>query len=155
MKYVLPIIVIALAIAGIVFFRVFNRPQRLPVAPEQSRESEITSQGNWETKTDEQSGVAVSVTPVDMSPQSDEWTFHIAMDTHSVELDQDLTKVAVLVDSQGREYMPLRWEGPGPGGHHREGALVFQAIRPASSFVVLKIKNVGGVSERSFTWNME
>src|SRR3989344_9595231 len=75
----------------------------------------------WETKTDEQASVTVVVTPIDLSSQSKEWKFNILMDTHSVELDQDMVRIAVLVDDKDKEYKPFRWEGAEPGGHHREG----------------------------------
>jgi hypothetical protein len=72
------------------------------------------------------------------------------MNTHSVELDQDMTKIAILVDDQGKEYKPISWEGP-VGGHHREGMLIFNQITPNPKSVELKISSIGGVV-RSFTW---
>lgn len=110
---------------------------------------------NLESKTDNQAGVAIVVTPVDTLPLGEEWKFNIVMDTHSVELDQDLTRIAILVDDQGREYQPLAWQGAEPGGHHREGALTFPALDATSAFVELQIKNVGGVAERIFKWNLQ
>ena len=76
------------------------------------------------------------------------------MDTHSVELDQDMTESAVLIDGQDKEYKPIGWEGPS-GGHHREGVLVFDPIEPMPKYIELKIKNIGGVTERLFKWNIE
>lgn len=75
------------------------------------------------------------------------------MDTHSVELDQDVAKIAALVDDSGKEYKPLRWEGTPVGGHHREGSLVFNRITPTPKFVELKISGIGGVA-RSFIWQL-
>ncbi len=108
----------------------------------------------WETKTDDQASVTVVVTPLDLSPQSTEWKFDIGMNTHSVELDQDMTKIVVLVDDQGKEYAPINWEGP-TGGHHREGVLSFAQINPAPKSVEIKIKDIGGIAERSFVWNLK
>ena len=105
-------------------------------------------------KIDEQSSVTVIVTPIDILSQSKEWKFDVGMNTHAVELDQDMTKIAVLVDDQGKEYKPIAWEGP-IGGHHREGVLIFKQINPASKSVELKIKDIGGVAERLFKWDLE
>ena len=71
------------------------------------------------------------------------------MDTHSVELDQDMSKITILVDDQGNEYKSLRWEGTPAGGHHREGALVFERIKSNSNSIELKIFSIGDVV-RSF-----
>ena len=109
---------------------------------------------NWESKTDNQAAVSITVTSIDISSQSKEWKFDIVMDTHSVELDQDMTEFAVLIDDQDKEYKPIGWEGPS-GGHHREGVLVFDPIEPMPKYIELKIKNIGGVTERLFKWNIE
>ncbi|MEK7193416.1 MAG: hypothetical protein AAB652_01360 [Patescibacteria group bacterium] len=109
----------------------------------------------WDSKTNEQASVTVTVTPFDLFAQSKEWKFDVVLDTHSVELDQDMTKVAVLVDEGGKEYKPLRFEGDPAAGHHREGTLIFGQITPVPKAIELKIKNIGGVPERLFKWNME
>ena len=48
----------------------------------------------------------------------------VVFDTHSVDLDFDPVEVASLA-VDGRELRPTAWNGPGPGGHHREGDLTF------------------------------
>ena len=105
-------------------------------------------------KIDNQSAVTVTVSPIDIFSQSKEWKFDIVMDTHSVELDQDLTKTAVLVDGRGKEYKPLRWEGSPAGGHHREGTLVFGQIKSGSNSIELKISGIGAVM-RNFSWEFK
>ena len=74
------------------------------------------------------------------------------MNTHSVELDQDMTKVAILIDNQGKEYKALNWEGPS-GGHHREGVLIFSQITSIPKSIELKISDIGDVV-RSFVWQL-
>lgn len=113
---------------------------------------QTNTQQQWETKTDDQNSVTVAVTPLDISPQSSEWKFDISMNTHSVELDQDLTKSAVLIDDQGNEYKPIKWDGP-VGGHHREGTLIFKPITPASKSIELKITGIANVA-RIFLWQL-
>ena len=107
-----------------------------------------------ETKTDEQASVTVTVTPMDISPESKEWKFDIVMDTHSVELDQDMIVVATLVADNGEEYKPLRWEGAEAGGHHREGVIIFNQVMPIPKSLKLIISGIGGVM-RVFTWEVE
>jgi hypothetical protein len=85
--------------------------------------------------------------------------FDVALDTHSVDLDGiDLGGLAVLrVD--GAEIQPLSWDAR-KGGHHREGTLTFPATTADGSPVIdtnaaveLIIRDVAGVSERTFRWN--
>ena len=121
--------------------------------PDTNQENQQTSaKQNWESKTDDQFAVTITVTPLDISPQSKQWKFGIIMDTHLVELDQDMIKIVVLVDDKGKKYKPTTWEGP-VGGHHREGVLVFNAIEPMPKSIKLKISNIGDVI-RNFTWQL-
>ncbi len=147
-KAIITILSIGALIAG---FLIFYRPaqQDTPVNNQTSRQN---SQ-KWETKTDDQASVTVVVTPVDLSDQSSEWKFDVGMNTHSVELDQDMTKTAILVDDQGKEYQPIRWDGPGGGGHHREGVLVFNKIDPLPKSVELKITGIADTA-RTFNWQL-
>lgn len=146
MKFTIILVAILCAIIiGIGFFVV---PQE--GAPDLS--SSETPAAPWEAKTDDQASVTVTITPLDISPESPEWRFNIVMDTHSVELDEDVTKVAVLVDDRGKAYTPLAWQGTS-GGHHREGILVFSPLTPKPESIELKISGIGGVM-RSFSWRL-
>ncbi len=116
---------------------------------------QTSTQQKWETKTDEQLPVTVKVTPLEFGKDTKKWKFDIAFDTHSGSLDDDPLAIATLVDDKSNVFQPNNWEGAGSGGHHREGVLVFDAINPMPLFVELKIKGVGGVSERSFRWNIK
>ena len=81
--------------------------------------------------------------------------FDVTMNTHSVELVDDLTRSAILRDDAGKEYAPIAWEGAGPGGHHREGKLKFAAFKTKHKFVELVVKNMAQVSERAFRWELK
>ena len=86
-------------------------------------------------------------------------TFTVAMNTHSVALDgYDLGKLAVLRDDAGEEYHPIAWESA-PGGHHRNGSLVFQlpgaVMRGESRYLELTISDIAGVNERNLRWELE
>ncbi|MDO8469932.1 MAG: hypothetical protein Q7S84_02870 [bacterium] len=106
-----------------------------------------------ERKINNDGGVEVSVQPLDI--QSNEWTFAVSMNTHAGDLDADLTKSAALTDKRGNIVSPIRWDGAPPGGHHREGTLVFQAMVPRPDSITFTVKDVGGVAERKFEWQLK
>ncbi|MDO8743322.1 MAG: hypothetical protein Q7J30_02085 [Candidatus Azambacteria bacterium] len=112
-------------------------------------------QKQWETKTDEQPPVSLKITPIEFGKDAKIWKFAVVFDTHSGSLDEDPIKTTLLLNDKGNIYQPIAWEGSGPGGHHREGVLVFNAINPVPAYVELKIKDVGGIAERIFRWNLE
>ena len=105
----------------------------------------------WGTQKNSQSGVTVDVTPVDLSAGAKTWDFKVVLDTHSQDLNDDLTKTAVLRDPSNA-YLPVAWEGAGPGAHHREGVLRFAPIVPRPASVELRIQRVGETMPRVFRW---
>lgn len=119
------------------------------VSPTQNQNS-----NNSLTKESSEGPVTVAITPQSLDPNSSTWNFEISLNTHSEELSADLVAVSELTDDQGKSYKPISWEGAPPGGHHREGVLRFSLISPKPKSLELKIKNVGGVSERRFKWNL-
>ena len=89
-------------------------------------------------------------------------TFDVTMDTHSVDLDgYDLRKQAVLRNDRSQEVRAKAWDAP-KGGHHRQGKLSFpektadgsDLIRPDTRKIELLIRDVAGVPERRFEWNL-
>ena len=150
MKYLLYIL-IGLAAIALFYFGIFNREQDNL----QIEQPVNTVQGNWESKTDDQLPVTIKITPVKFGKDAETWKFQVVFDTHSGSLDEDPTQVAVLTDDRGNAYKPIAWEGPGPGGHHREGVLVFNPVYPTPEYIELKIKNVGGIPERLFRWDIK
>lgn len=139
-----------LALAFVAGFLIFYRPASNP-APQNTQST--SSQQALKTKADEQANVTVVVTPKDVSSQSAKWTFDVGMNTHSVELDQDMTKIAVLIDDQGKGYAPTDWDGP-VGGHHREGILTFNRPDPLPRTIRIKISGIGDVT-RTFNWDIQ
>ena len=81
-------------------------------------------------------------------------SFNIAMNTHSVELDQyDLAKLSDLTDDKGNKYTPFSWDSE-PGGHHRSGILVFSSpgSQAEPGTLILIIRNIAEIQERTFSW---
>ncbi len=147
------LLLIAVIVIGVLFLLAFaNYNINHPVL-NNSAKLQNSATENWETKIDEQANVTVTVTPSELGVESKEWKFDVVMNTHSVELNQDMVEATILVDNPGEEYKPLRWEGTGPGGHHREGVLTFTRITPAPKSVELKISEIGG-TVRSFYWQL-
>lgn len=100
-------------------------------------------------------GVTVVVTPHNLSNDAGSWDFKIVLDTHSADLSDDLTKSAVLIDGNGKRYMPLAWDGAGPGGHHREGVLRFKPVSPRPQSLELQIARSGEAAPRAFRWKLD
>lgn len=100
-------------------------------------------------------GVTVEVTPQDLAASAKSWDFKVVLDTHSGELNDDLVKTTTLLDGKGGRHAPVRWEGAGPGGHHRDGTLKFNPISPAPSAIELQIQRPGEPKPRSFRWQLK
>lgn len=99
--------------------------------------------------------VVVEVRPTKLDAENSVWEFNVALNTHSVALDQDMAEVSVLRDDRGEEHPAVAWEGDPPGGHHRQGVLRFAALsEPSGSFEIV-IRDVANVPERVFRWEGE
>jgi hypothetical protein len=81
-----------------------------------------------------------------------ELIFAMSVNTHSGDLEYDWTKKTVINDNLGNEYKALEWTGE-TGGHHLNGDLIFEPLKPKASTIILTIMNVGGVTEK-FEWEI-
>lgn len=106
------------------------------------------------TQTVSGGGVTVAVTYV--NPRNNDGPrFQVALNTHSVGLDSyDFKTLALLRDDAGKTYSPTKVENQG-GGHHRQVTLTFPKISSDAKRVEIVIKDVAGVKERTFRWNLE
>lgn len=98
--------------------------------------------------------VRASVTPQNLSKTADAWRFEVRFNTHVTPITQDMLAVASLSDGEGPGEKPTAWEGDPPGGHHRRGVLVFKPMNPMPATITLHIRQVGGIADRTFTWNL-
>ena len=151
MKY-WPFIIIGLALIAVTvyYFAVYrgNRRPSLEINSGQAVQK-------WESQISEEPPVLIKVTPLQLGKDFDSWRFNMEFTTHSGSLDQDPAQATLLIDDTGQAYQPTVWEGAAPGGHHVTGTLVFKSITPLPKSVELKIKDVGGIPERFFKWNLE
>lgn len=136
MKY-LPLILGAGVLAATAIFFRSASPQEPPPAED------------FAPQTNAEEPVSVTVAP---QISANEWAFSVTLDTHSVDLEDDMAQISRLIDGAGNEYAPNGWTGDPPGGHHRTGTLAFAPIAPAPGAITLLIRDVGGVRERRFTW---
>jgi hypothetical protein len=99
-------------------------------------------------------GVTVKVTY--LNPKgSDGYRFQVVLDTHSVNLDgYDLKTITLLRDDAGNSYLPTAVENKG-SGHHRETTVSFAKVASGTKRVELVIKDVAGVKERIFRWDLD
>ncbi len=112
-----------------------------------------SSATTFKTQTVDGGSVTVAVTPVVLKAGA-LLEFDIAMNTHSVDLSNDMLTAVVLQDDTGKEYAPTAWDGPAEGGHHREGKIKFGALVPNAKSVTLIVKGIAGVPERTFKWSL-
>jgi hypothetical protein len=98
--------------------------------------------------------VTVTVTPRNIAPGASSWDFEVILETHTQPLDQDMTRIAVLIDTNGKSHVPVAWEGSPPGGHHRRGLLRFRPLARDTVAMELRIQGIGGVGARVFRWQL-
>ena len=89
-----------------------------------------------ETRVFSSGAVEVTVEPVALNSSGAK--FKVGLNTHSGDLGADLAKTSTL-EVDGRTWSGASWTGDGPGGHHRQGELRFQAGGPAAGDVRLAI----------------
>lgn len=145
------LLIVGIILVVVVIVSFISRKKEIP----QGEVDQKQVQNTLSPQVNSEGSVEVKVTPVEISNTSDSWQFKIVLDTHSVELDQDLTKITLLVDNKRNEYQPLSWNGAPPGGHHREGELTFRSISPRPSSIELVVKDIDEIPERRFSWNLK
>jgi len=96
-------------------------------------------------------GIRIAVMLRNIRNDAKTWDVEVTLETHTQALSDDLTKSAVLT-ADGKQYAPISWEGPAPGGHHRKGLLRFKAIVPPPQSLELQIRLAGEAAPRSFKW---
>lgn len=110
------------------------------------------------TRSDEQGMVMFEVTPINLATTANPLEFHIAMNTHSVDLSMDLATLATLTTDTGVTIRAEKWDAV-PGGHHVSGKLIFpstkdgKSILDGASKLTLTIVNVDAPS-RVFEWQL-
>lgn len=81
--------------------------------------------------------VEVTVVPKQLVVGKD-MVFEMTLNTHSVELDEEMTEVVRVTDERGRDYRVVSWSG-GKGGHHVSGELRVAALQKGAGRIKLEI----------------
>jgi len=83
--------------------------------------------------------------------------FDVKLDTHSVDLDALDLSDAILRNDRGETMSAQPWAAP-KGGHHREGALMFEGdaalFFAGATWVELVLSGVGDLPERTLRWEV-
>lgn len=122
--------------------------------------SQVSTTTSDPVQSNEEGSVTIEVEWIEIEnlAEKDSLTFYVAMNTHSVDLDDyDLGELATLRDDSGNEYQPVSWESE-PGGHHRKGTLTFSlpdSLRQGrAEYVEVVIRSVAGIDERVLKWEL-
>jgi hypothetical protein len=104
------------------------------------------------TRRDTQGPVTVAVTLMHSPTPGVPIKAKVVLDTHAVALDGVGFEQAVAMQAAGGiEVPPTAVEQASGSGHHREAVLVFPPVAEPGT-VRIVVRNVGGVAERTFTW---
>lgn len=125
MKKVKLIIILLFVLPAIIFLGYLGKTRVLPkkLTPQvYSRESSTAGV------------VEIEVIPKELKPGG-EMIFTLNLNNHSIDLDYDYARIAIVVDNNGNIYKPIKWTG-GSGGHHVSGDLVFDKLSS-------KVTNIG------------
>lgn len=147
------IITLALILALVMGLQILNKSDESQELPVPAGNESFPPTSDLEPQTNNDGPVAVTIIPKKPAGAGI-WEFEMVLETHSVELNEDLTKAAVLI-ADSKNYEPVDWEGDPPGGHHRKGILRFAPISSQPRSITLKIRQIGGIEERNFTWQLK
>jgi hypothetical protein len=106
-------------------------------------------------KRDGQGPVSVTLTLSEAPAPGSPVKVLVALDTHSVPLDGiKFEDVVALRAADEAAVAPTAVDRATGAGHHRAATLVFPPLAPGAREVRIVVRNVGGVGERSFTWEL-
>jgi hypothetical protein len=105
------------------------------------------------TQTDRQGPVLVTVTLSTALTAGKPIEVKVALNTHSVGLDGiAFDRAVALRRPDGTEVAPTAVRAEG-AGHHREARLTFAPVSQPGP-VQIVVRDVGGIVERTFTWDL-
>lgn len=114
----------------------------------------LAAQGGL-SKRDGQGPVAVTVALIEAPAPGGPVRVKVSLDTHSVTLDGiKFEDVVVVGGPDGAAIAPTAVEQAKGAGHHREAVLVFAPLPAGAREVRITVRNVGGVGERNFNWEL-
>ena len=112
------------------------------------RDAAADTETGLEARTVSAGEIDIEIEPRQLDDQGA--AFAVTLDTHSVELSMDLS--AADLEVAGTPWPIADWAGDGPGGHHREGELRFEAAGPATGTARLVL--AGFAEPVAVTWEL-
>ena len=133
----------------------------VPIQIKQSTEIPVPGQKekqfNEKIISDSQGAVTISIEPINLDNPGQTLDFDVKMDTHSIDLGMDISKLSILSIASGKTVEAVKWNAP-MGGHHVEGTLSFPAtingmpLLENSEEITIRIIDVDAPA-RIFKWN--
>ncbi len=156
LRTILPISLIFIIIVLWVFdsvpnTNIQNSQETLPVT---TSEEEVSN--TFTSQINEEGPVTVSIQPLagTFTANAKSWKFQVDLNTHSVEIDDDIMQALVLIDDTGVQYTPILWDGDPSGGHHRGGIIEFVAPSVSSTTFTIEARGIGDIEKRIFLWEL-
>ncbi len=142
--------VILLLLAGVVVFGMASKTKPTVASSTTPSEQTTSQTSQIASQTKTMGVVEVEITPVTID-QGKQAVFDVALNNHSVDLNYDYTKIALLTDDAGNTYQPVKWDG-NSGGHHVRGQLTFEPLHEQSGSLTLSLSGIDN-QNGSFTFN--
>jgi hypothetical protein len=125
----------------------------LPAAP--SANTAAVNTGSDLVRVSDEAMVTVEVTPLNLDDKAATTiNFSVGLNTHSVDLSYDYKSIATLSNDAGDKVPATKWDGPTTGGHHVSGTLSFPALKNRGQTLMLTLRGIANVPERTFTWKV-
>ncbi len=157
-KWIVGILAVTLIILGVWVYRTVSE-----VKVEQEKTNYTQPGTGLASNSRRSEGGAVTVEAVLLNAggqmPADEAAFSIALNTHSVALENyDVAKNAVLKSSDGViADKGFTWEAQTDSSHHRSGVLRIKGdeiIGPETAVIILELRNLAGIPVREFKWEL-
>lgn len=133
-----------------------ENPYQAIQRPENTPESSVVQWPDEDPRLDSQGAVEIEINPIDINQPREVLEFSISLNTHSVDLNMDLTQLVSLETDTGVKIPPSSWDGP-TGGHHLKGIMIFPAevdgtyVLEGATRMIITINDIDA-PERVFVW---
>lgn len=142
------LLIAILAVGALIYFSGQNNQS----SPPQNTNASTTQNSPYTPQTSYEGDISYTVTPLDDFKTAEVWRFRVRRDTHSVDLEKNITQISALIDDNDATYNPTGWEGGPETGHHVQGILKFKAITPLPISIKLTIRETEETPARNLEW---
>lgn len=143
--------VVLLTLGGAVIFGFASKPKQELVKAESVSQTVKAEAVDSLTQTKSMGAVEVEITPTKLEVGKN-MTFELSLNTHSVELNYDYTKILIAQDNNGNTYKATSWSG-GESGHHLSGEVEFEPLFEEAKSIKLNVNGIDNQKE-VFEWKI-